>query len=76
MTTLYDSAAPVKSARPFGTLPARERRMPFTQDDLDWAAQTFGELEDNRELEERALQARWDDQFIDTIPAIGRRVSF
>jgi hypothetical protein len=78
MLTLYDSAAPVKSDRPFGTLPPRERRMPFTQADLDWAAQFFGELEDNRqleehnrELEERALQARWDDQFIGTIPATG-----
>jgi hypothetical protein len=43
MTTLYDSAAPVKSDRPFGTLPARERRMPHTQADLDWAARSFGD---------------------------------
>ena len=43
MTTLFDSAAPVKSARPFGILPRRERRMPFTQADLDWAAQSFGD---------------------------------
>lgn len=71
MTTLYDSAAPVKSGRPFGTLPARERRQPFTQADLDWAAQTFGEIEDDRRLEEQALQAAWDDQFNDTLPAPG-----
>jgi hypothetical protein len=69
MPTLYDSAAPVKSDRPFGILPRRERRMPFTQADLDWAAQTFGELDDARQLEERALQAQWDDRFNDTIPA-------
>ena len=43
MITLYDSAAPVKSDRPFGMLPARERRMPYTQADLDWAAQAFGD---------------------------------
>jgi hypothetical protein len=69
MTTLFDSAAPVKSDRPFGTLPARERRMPYTQADLDWAAQSFGELEDYRQLEEQALQAQWDDQFRGTISA-------
>jgi hypothetical protein len=72
VTTLYDSARPVKSDRPFGTLPARERRMPYTQADLDWAAQFFGQLEDERrELEERALQAQWDDQFVGTIPMTG-----
>jgi hypothetical protein len=69
MTTLFDSAARVKSDRPFGILPARERRQPFTQADLDWAAQFFGELEDRRQLEERALQAQCDDQFIGTLPA-------
>jgi hypothetical protein len=42
MTTLFDSAAPVKSAHPFGILPARGRRMPYTQADLDCAAQAFG----------------------------------
>src|SRR6516165_8666728 len=71
MTTLYDSATPVKPDRPFGILPPRERREPYTQADRDWAAQAFGELEDARQLEERALQARWDDQFIGTIPATG-----
>jgi hypothetical protein len=78
MTTLYDSAAPVKSARPFGTPPPRECRMPYTQADLAWAAQFFGELEDyreleqhNHELEERALQAQWDDQFVGSIPVTG-----
>jgi hypothetical protein len=71
MITLYDSAAPVKSARPFGAPPQRERRMPYTQADLDWAAQFFGELDDARQLEERALLAQWDDQFIGTIHAIG-----
>ena len=69
MTTIFDSAAPVKSDRPFGTLPGRERRMPFTQADLDWAAQTFGDTEADRQLEEQALQARWDDQFTNAYPA-------
>jgi hypothetical protein len=71
MTTVFDSAAPVKSDRPFGILPSHERRMPFTQADLDWAAQFFGELEEARQLEERALQSHWDDQFVGTIPATG-----
>jgi hypothetical protein len=43
MTTLFDSAAPVKTDRPFGTLPACERRQPYTQADLDWAAQAFAD---------------------------------
>jgi hypothetical protein len=43
-------------------------RRPFvpSQADLDWAAQTFGDAESDREncrLEEQAEQARWDDQF-------------
>jgi hypothetical protein len=59
MTTIFDSAAPVKTDRPFGTLPARVRR------------QTFGDLEDDRLLEEQALQAAWDDQFNDSLPAAG-----
>lgn len=71
MTTLFDSAAPVKSDRPFGTPPARERRRPFVPDldDLAWAAQAFGDAESDRELEERAEQARWDDQFANRFPA-------
>src|SRR5262249_45107200 len=69
MTTIFDSAVSVKSARPFGILTARERFIP-SQADLDWAAQFFGELDDarlrdeeNRWLEEQAEQAAWDDQF-------------
>jgi hypothetical protein len=68
MTTIFDSAAPVKSARPFGILPARERFIP-SQADLDWAAQAFGDAEADRELEEQALQAAWDDQFANAFPA-------
>ena len=71
MTTIFDSTAPVKTDRPFGTLPGRERRRPYTQADLDWAAQAFGAAEANRELEARALDAEWDDQFNDSIPATG-----
>ncbi len=68
MTTIFDSAVSVKSDRPFGILPARERFIP-SQADLDWAAQAFGDAEADRELEERALQARWDAQFDGTFPA-------
>ena len=71
MTTIFDSAAPVKSAQNFGSMPARERRMPYTLADLDWAAQAFGDAEANRRLDEQALDAAWDDQFNDTIPAAG-----
>jgi hypothetical protein len=71
MTTIFDSAAPVKSARPFRTLPSRERRMPFTQTDLDWAAAFYGELEANRELEARAREAKWTDQFNASLLATG-----
>ena len=67
MTTLYDSAAPVKSDRPFGR--GIDRR-PFPDlDDLAWAAQAFGDAEADRQLEEQALQARWDDQFTGAYPA-------
>ncbi len=71
MITMFNSAAPVKLNRSFGILPPRERRMPYTQSDLDWAAQTFGEIDDNRRLEEQALQAAWDDQFNAGLPAAG-----
>jgi hypothetical protein len=62
MTTIFDSASSVKSDRPFGRSLARRPFVP-SQADLDWAAQTFGDTEADRELEEQALQARWDDQF-------------
>src|SRR5262249_15855309 len=67
MTTIFDSAAPVKSARPFGILPARERFIP-SQADLDWAAQAFGDAAGDRQLEEEALQAAWDSQFDGAFP--------
>jgi hypothetical protein len=66
---LYDSARPVQSDRPFGTLPGRHPFEP-TDEDRAWAAALFEDLEQaryqaekDRELEEQALQARWDDQF-------------
>ena len=45
MTTLFDSARPVKSARPFalGISARREHRMPYTAADLAWAAQHLNE---------------------------------
>jgi hypothetical protein len=71
MRTIFDSRLPVKSNPSFAALPARGRRMPYTQVDPDWAAYFFGELDDARQLEERALQARWDDRFVGTLPVTG-----
>ena len=71
MTTIFDSAAPVKSDHLFGTLPARERRQPYTAQDQQDAAQMFGDAEADRRLEEQALESAWYDQFNDTIPATG-----
>ena len=70
-TILFDSARPVQSAQPFGRGIPSERRRPFVPDldDLAWAAQAFGDTEADRQLEEQALQARWDDQFNGTFPA-------
>lgn len=70
MTTLFDSAAPVKIRRPFGTLPDRERRMPYTAKELQEAIEMFADAEADR-LDEQALQAAWDDQFNDTLPPAG-----
>lgn len=68
-TILFDSIAARKPVtRTFGRGIPSDRRMPYTQADLDWAAQSFGELDDARDLEEQALQAAWDDQFNDSIP--------
>jgi hypothetical protein len=72
MTTIFDSARPVNPAfRTFGRgIPTGDRR-PFVPDleDLARAAQAFGDAEADRELEERALQAAWDDQFANAFPA-------
>jgi hypothetical protein len=69
MTTIFDSAVPVKSAQSFGRGIDRRPFVP-SRAELDWAAQFFGELEDarlreeeNRHLEEQARQAEWDAQF-------------
>ena len=68
---LFDSARPVQSAQPFGRSIPSERRRPFVPDldDLSWAAQAFGDAEADRQLEEQALQAAWDDQFTGAFPA-------
>ena len=71
MTTIFDSAAPVKSDRTCGTLPARERRMPYTAQDLADAAAMFADAESDRELEARAREAEWTDQFNGSLPAAG-----
>jgi hypothetical protein len=66
MTTIFDSARSVKTTRPFGTLPGREHRRPYTRADLDWAAQAFADAEtdrENRHYEELAAEAEWTDRF-------------
>jgi hypothetical protein len=80
MTTIFDSAAPVKSDHPFARGIAPERRRPFIPsiEEMDEAAQMFRNLEDarrleeeNHRLEEQALEAAWSDQFNDTMPMTG-----
>jgi hypothetical protein len=81
MTTIRTKSRRVKPSRhtarpdaPFGAgiLPTASRRFEPSDEDRAWAAQFFGQLEDERrELEERALQAQWDDQFVGTIPMTG-----
>ena len=70
---LFDSTRPVKSGRPFGRGNPSVHCRPFvpTLEDLDWAAEFFGDLEDARRLEEQALEATWYDQFNDSIPQTG-----
>jgi hypothetical protein len=60
MTTITETRRPVKSDS-----------LPYSQADLDWAAQAFGDAEADRLLEEQALQAAWDDQFNGTLPGPG-----
>src|SRR5690349_7038958 len=62
MTTLTHPARPVKTAP--------RHSMPYTQADLDWAAQAFADAEtdrENRHLEELAAEAKWLDQFNNSI---------
>ena len=69
MTILFDSVQTVNPAlRTFARGIAPRTFIP-SQADLDWAAQAFGDAESDRELEEQAEQARWDDQFNRTFPA-------
>ena len=44
--------------------------MPYTQADLDWAAQMFGDVEADRRFDEQAQEAAWYDQFNDTSPRL------
>jgi hypothetical protein len=61
MQTIADLTCPVKPAR----------RQPYTWQDVQDAAAMFAADEENRHLEEMAEQARWDDQFNDTLPGPG-----
>jgi hypothetical protein len=63
---LFDATRPVKSRKLFGIgILAWHpiHREHYTQADLDWAAEVFGNAEADRRLEEQARQARWDAQF-------------
>jgi hypothetical protein len=72
MTTLFDSARVVKSESfALGIQPVRRPFVPSIED-LEWAAQFFGDLEADRLLEEEALEAAWNDQFNDTFPSTDR----
>ncbi len=57
MTTVFDSSRSVKSES-FGHGIQPDRRRPFVPsiEDLNWAAQFFGDLETDRRLEEQAAQ--------------------
>jgi hypothetical protein len=68
MQTIFDSAVSVKPDPAFGRGIDRRPFVPSPAD-LDWAAQCFGDAESDRELEARAEQARWDDQFAGAFPA-------
>jgi hypothetical protein len=71
MTILFDSVQAVNPApRAFGRGIPSGRRRPFVPSlaDFQWAAACFGRLEDDRHLEARAEQARWDDQFAGAFP--------
>jgi len=79
---LFDSTLTVNPAlRTFGRGIQPARRRPFVPsiDDLAWAAQFFGEMEDtrireeaeNHRLEELAAEAAWNRQFEDTLPMTG-----
>lgn len=73
---LFDSTDPVKpESFGRGTQPAHQPFIPSIED-LDEAAQVFGDLEDarrleeaeNRRLEEQAPEAAWYHQFNETVP--------
>jgi hypothetical protein len=60
MIILFDSRRPVKSDQRFGILPPRERRRPYTWQDLQDAAQMFGDLEsarEHRQFDQRSEEA-------------------
>src|SRR5215831_10750235 len=75
MLILFDSARRVQCVQPFGrglrqTIAACSSPFEPSDEDRSWAAALFEELEQARyqaekncQLEERALQAQWDDQF-------------
>ena len=75
MTILFDSARTVKPETFARGIPSMGRRpYPYTQADLDWAAQAFGDAKADREngrLDEQAQEAAWYDQFHDTVAATG-----
>jgi hypothetical protein len=72
MQILFDSARPVQIDPTFGALPYQERRTYYepSPEDAAWAAALFEELdqaryraEKDRQLDEMAMQAAWQDTF-------------
>src|SRR5262245_17557780 len=58
MRLSHDGSPQIASRRSFGVLPARERRRPYTQADLDWAAQTYARADDGFEPDWDRLAAQ------------------
>jgi hypothetical protein len=71
MMILFDSTQtvnPVSETFGRGIQPARRRPFVPSLDDLEWAAQFFGDLEADRQFEEQARRAEWDAQFEGAFP--------
>ncbi len=71
---LFDSTRTVNPATQTlgrGIHIGRRRLFAPSIEDLNWAAQFFGDIEDTHRLEERALEAAWTDQFNDSFPLTG-----
>ena len=72
MTTLFDSAPPVKSESfGRGIQPARRRPFVPSLEDLNWAAQFFGRSGSGPSAGRAGPRSAWYHQFDDTMPPTG-----